>query len=104
MTIAAFLKPRCVLWLVDAEGLKHAPQAVAQMQSQKADGDDVGERDPPHLEAGNHIVVNVALNVGRAGMDVTGGQVKEMKDDEGEHDGARPVHGPAKHRRRRWLF
>ena len=94
MTIAACLERRRVLWLVDAERLKHAPQAVAQVQAQKADGDDVGERDPPHLKAGNHVVVDVALNVGRAGMDVAGGQVQQMEDDEGEHDGARPVHGP----------
>jgi len=76
-----------------SDGLKHAPKAVAKMKTEKAHGEDVPGRDPPYLESGNYILIDVALDESRTRVDVTGCELKEMEDDEGEDDGAAPIHG-----------
>jgi len=79
--------------MAKADGLEHAPQAMAKVQTQKAHSEDVPGRNPPYLESGNYILIDVTLDEGRTRVDVTGCELKEMEDDEGQDDGAAPVHG-----------
>ncbi len=55
--------------------------------------DDVEKRDGPDLETGDYIVVDVVFDEGRAGMDHAEGEFQEVEDDEGQDDGAAPIHG-----------
>ena len=54
---------------------------------------DVPGGNPPDLEAGNDVLIDVAIDEGGLRVDVTGCELKEMEDDEGQNDGAAPVHG-----------
>src|ERR1700677_72423 len=74
-------------------GLEHAPQAVTEVEAKKAEGDAIPDRSPPDLEAGYYVLIDVAFDEGCMRVDVTGCELKEMEDDEGEDDGAAPVHG-----------
>ena len=79
--------------MAEAERLEHAPEAVIEVEAEHEHGEDVEERDGPDLKAGDDVVVDVVLIPGAAGMDGAEGEVEEMKDDEGEKDGAGPLHG-----------
>lgn len=79
--------------MVKANRLEHAPQAMAQMQSQQEHGEDVPGRHIPDLESGDYIVINVLLNEVRAGVNDSGSEVEDVEDDEGQQDRAAPVHG-----------
>ena len=79
--------------MVDAEGLKHAPEAVAQMEAEQEQGEDVPGGNPPHAESADDVVVDIAFDEMRLRMDVAGGELQQVEDDEGQDDGAAPVHG-----------
>src|SRR6516162_821220 len=55
--------------------------------------DDVEERNRPHLEAGDDVVVDVVFVEVAARMNGPERKVEKMKDDEGEKDGSAPHHG-----------
>ena len=63
------------------------------MEAEQDQGEDVPEGNPPHAEPGHHVLVDLALNKARFGMDVASGELQQVKDDEGQHDRAAPVHG-----------
>ena len=52
---AAFLSRAVWRLCAEADRLEHAPDAVAEVKAEQADRDDVPERDPPDLEAGDDV-------------------------------------------------
>src|SRR5215472_6757967 len=79
--------------MADAEGLEHAPQTVIEMVAKHDHRDDVEERNRPHLEAGDDIVIDVVFVEVAARMNGPERKVEKMKNDEGEKDRATPHHG-----------
>src|SRR5208283_3147557 len=86
------LQPGRVDGMAEAERLKHAPQAVIEVIAKHDHGDDVENGDGPNLEAGDHVVVDVAFVEGPAGVHGAEGEVEEMENQESEDDGAAPQH------------
>src|SRR6185437_869816 len=82
-----------------AEGLQHAPEPMAQVKTEKDEREDIPRGNPPYLETGQHVVVNVAGNEHRIRMDSSGGELQKVEDDEGQNDGSGPVHRSRRVRR-----
>src|SRR3954447_5096017 len=59
--------------VVESQRIEHAPEAVVEMHSQREIGNDVERAHPPHLKAGDEIVVDVAFD--KIGMELAEGQV-----------------------------
>ncbi len=51
------------------------------MEAQKADCEDIPRRDPPDPKASHQIVINIARNECRFGMDVAGRELEQVEDD-----------------------
>lgn len=79
--------------MADAEGLKHAPEAMVEVIAEHDHRDDVEKGDRPDLEAINHVVIDVVNVEGAAGMHGAEGEMEKVEDDEGEDDGTGPHHG-----------
>src|SRR5215831_14713234 len=79
--------------MADTEGLEHAPQAVIEMVAKHDHRDDVEQRNGPHLEAGNDVVVDVVFVEAATRMNGPERKVEKMKNDEGVKDGGAPHHG-----------
>ena len=58
------------------------------MEAQQTDGKDVPGRNPPHLKSRDDVAVDIAGDELRMGMDVPGGELQEVEDDESKDDRA----------------
>ena len=76
--------------MADSDGLEHAPDAVAQMHADKDHCNNVGDRGRNHFKPGDEVVIGIKL--GEIRMKRAGGQVQQMKDDEGRDDRTAPHH------------
>src|ERR1700679_2401966 len=80
-------------WMREADRLEHAPEAVAKMKAEQANGDDVPGRNPPDLKYRDDVVIDVACDELRLGMYVAGGELEQMEHDEDQDNRPAPVHG-----------
>src|SRR5260370_25738667 len=76
--------------MIEAEGVKHAPQAVIQMQTEREVGDDVDCADPPHLKSSDDVMVRIIGYEIR--MELSELQMSEVIPDEEKDDDAAPSH------------
>src|SRR5579884_1557326 len=90
--------------MVESHGLEHAPDAVTQVQAEQDHREDIPGGDPPHAEAGNYVVIDVAFDEPRFRMDISGSKLQQMEDDKGQNDWAAPVHRARSVRRGNGLF
>src|SRR5579884_2386415 len=90
--------------MVESHGLEHAPDAVTQVQAEQDHREDIPDGDPPHAEAGNYVVIDVAFDEPRFRMDISGSKLQQMEDDKGQNDWAAPVHRARSVRRGNGLF
>src|ERR1035437_5527101 len=81
------LEERSVTRVRQPDRLEHAPDAVAQMESQQNDRENGPGRDPPERKSRCRMMVEITLHKLRLGVDVAGGELEEVEDDEGENDG-----------------
>src|SRR5579859_1828174 len=79
---------------VPAEGLKHAPDTVPQVQTDGNHCEYVKEHHYRLVKAGDHVVVNVAVFVAR--IDRAEREVEQVIDDEQQNEQAAVDHRPAR--------
>src|SRR5712671_6865380 len=65
---------------IESQRIEHAPEAVVEVHPEGEIGNDVDRAHPPHLKAGDEVVVDVALD--EIGVELAERQVSDVVPDE----------------------